>query len=239
MATVIQYPSGMSNGFLVVDRAVIAVDSGAELGAEHFTAVLEQNGIAPHDIKLLVVSHAHVDHFVNMDEMRKLTGAPILVHKDGAAVLREAQLPQCFARNAAGERVEAFRVKMTALHGERVPYLPPMEPDLLMEDDFDLSPYGVDGKIIFTPGHSYTCTSVVLADGQAITGDIIVDDEFTDGVPTIAYYGCHPDRQKANALLFPSCQRLLDAGVQTLYSGYGGPFTRAQFEQALKRAKQE
>ncbi len=36
MAKVLQYQSGMSNGFFVVDRGTICVDGGARLGGEFF-----------------------------------------------------------------------------------------------------------------------------------------------------------------------------------------------------------
>ena len=238
MAKVLQYKSGMSNGFFVVDRETICVDGGALLGAEHFLRACEECGIDPKAVKLIVVSHAHVDHFVNCDEMRKLTGAPILCHEASRDTLVNAKLPVCYPRSRLGEYVDDFRIKMTKLHGEPVPYLPPMTPDITFTGEFDLTPYGVDGKIIETFGHSLTCTSVVLADRQAILGDICVDDEFTDGVPQITYFGYDPDRRKANDLLFPACDRLLEL-ADTFYSGHGGPFTREQFAAAVEAAREE
>ena len=239
MAKVIQYQSGMSNGFFIVDQGIIAVDGGAQLGQEYFLKACSDAAIDPKSIRLLVVSHAHVDHFVNMDEMRKVTGAPLLCHRAAEDTLVNAKLPVCFPRNKVGEKVDAFRIEMTKLHGEPVPFLPPMKPDLTWEGEFDLTPYGVDGKIIETFGHSYSDTCVVLSDGQAVCGDLIVDDEFTDGIPTLAYFGCDPDRNKANALLFPSCEKLLKAGATKFYSGHGGPFTLSQFQFALSAAKAE
>lgn len=238
MAQVLQYKSGMSNGFFVVDRSVICIDGGAELGAEHFRKACETCGVDPKRVTLIVVSHAHVDHTVNLDEIRKVTGAPIICHEASVDTLVNAKLPVCFPRNRIGEKVDAFRIEMTKLHGEPVPYLPPYAPDITFTGEFDLMPYGVDGKIIETFGHSLTCTSVVLADRQAVVGDLIVDDEFTDGKPCIAYFGYDPDRRKANDLLFPACDRLLEA-ADTFYSGHGGPFTRDQFVTALKEAREE
>ena len=239
MAEILQYKSGMSNGFFIREgTCVIAVDGGARLGMEYAQGACVECGIDPKSVRLLVVTHAHVDHFVNMDELRRLTGAPLLCHKGAADTLIRAELPTVYPRNQVGEKVDAFRIEMTKLHGEPVPYLPPMTPDLLFEGTFDLKPYGIDGQIIETPGHSLTCTSVVLADRQAIVGDLIVDDEFTGGVPTLAYFGCDPDRRKANALLFPSCEKLLTL-ADMFYSGHGGPFTRAQFQTAYAAAQAE
>lgn len=239
MAKVLQYKSGMSNGFFVVEGdSVICVDGGAQLGAEYFLDACRECGIVSENVKLIVVSHAHVDHFVNCDEMRKLTGAPILCHEASRDTLENAKLPVCYPRSKLGEYVDDFRIKMTKLHGEPVPYLPPMTPDITFTGEFDLTPYGVHGRVIETFGHSLTCTSVVLDDRQAIIGDICVDDEFTDGVPQITYFGYDPDRRKANDLLLPACDRLLDL-ADIFYSGHGGPFTREQFKAALAATREE
>ena len=81
MANVIQYPSGMSNGFFLVEGdAVIAVDGGALYGAEYVRKACSDAGIVPKQIRLIVASHAHVDHTCNLDELRKLSGAPIAVN---------------------------------------------------------------------------------------------------------------------------------------------------------------
>ena len=238
MASILQYKAGMSNGFFIRDRKTVCVDSGALLGPEHFLAACGACGVRPEEVGLIIVTHAHVDHFVNADEMRKLTGAPILCHEAARDTLVNAKLPVCYPRSELGERVDAFRIKMTELHGEPVPYLPPMTPDITFTGEYDLTPWGVDGRIIETFGHSLTCTSVVLEDRQAILGDICVDDEFTDGVPTLTYFGFDPDRRKANDLLFPACDRLLEL-ADTFYSGHGGPFTREQFAAALAAARAE
>ena len=93
MAEVIQYTLGMSNGFFVKDRGTIAVDCGSELGREHFLKACRDCGIAPEDIGLLVVSHGHVDHFVNMAEMRAVTGGSHHVSQERRTQSERCPLP--------------------------------------------------------------------------------------------------------------------------------------------------
>lgn len=237
MAEVIQYQSGMSNGFFVVDRdGVIAVDGGALYGAEYAEKVCAEAGIEPRSVRLIVVSHAHVDHTCNLDELRKLTGAPIAVSKAGEQDMIEAKMPVVFPRNRIGDEIMEFAKKQGGMPDD---YLPPIVPDIAWEGELDLRAYGVRGKVIATPGHSLSDSCVILEDGQAIVGDLICEDGFTHGAPTIAYFGYHPDRKTANELLFPSLERLAETGCTTFYSGHGGPFTRVQFEAALAAAKEE
>lgn len=237
MAKVIQYAAGMSNGFFVVDGdSVIAVDGGALYGPEYAQKACAEAGVDPGSVRLIVVSHPHVDHTCNLDELRKLTGAPIAVHKAGETDMIQAARPRVFPRNPIGDEIMEFAKKMGGMPDD---YLPPITPDIAWEGEFDLRPYGVPGKILHTPGHSLADSCVVLEDGQAIIGDLVCQDEFTHGKPTVAYFGYTPDRKAANALLLPSLEKLLATGAETFYAGHGGPFTRQQVEAALEEAYEQ
>lgn len=237
MANVIQYQSGMSNGFFVVEGdAVIAVDGGALYGAEYAKQHCAEAGIDPKQIRLIVATHAHVDHTCNLDELRKLSGAPIAVNRGGERDMIEANMPRVFPRSQIGDEIMEFARQQGGMPDD---YLPPITPDIIWEGSFDLHPYGISGKIMETPGHSLSDSCVVLEDGQAIVGDLICEDQFTHGAPAIAYFGYDPDRTKANALLFPSLEQLSATGCTVFYSGHGGPFSREQFETAMAEAKAE
>ena len=237
MSTVIQYPAGMSNGFFIKEGdSVIAVDGGALYGRKFAEKACVDAGIDPRSIRLIVVSHPHVDHICNLDELRKLSGAPIVVHKRGKQDMIHAERPHVFPRCKIGDEIMEFAKSQGGMPDD---YLPPITPDFTWEDEFDLHPYGISGRLIYTPGHSYADCCVVLEDGQAIVGDLICEDQFTHGAPTIAYFGYDPDRQKANALLLPSLEKLSATGAIKFYSGHGGPFTRTQFDTALAQAKEE
>jgi glyoxylase-like metal-dependent hydrolase (beta-lactamase superfamily II) len=55
---------------------------------------------------------------------------------------------------------------------KRMPFQP-VEPDLVIGEELSLAEFGVDGKVIHTPGHTPGSVSVILDNGPAVVGDMI------------------------------------------------------------------
>lgn len=212
-------PLGFSNAILVQESGAIIVDTGAPATLRKYQEVFASLQLDPQDIRLIVITHGHSDHFAHARELRELTGAPILCHSKALSALRTGKNPPVHPRNELGESV----LKMIA--GKEPPAMP-VEPDIVIDADYDLAFFGVAGKIISTPGHSDCSLSVLLDSGDAIVGDLVVSSPFT-GKATAAYFADDPDA------LFASVRRLLPF-VHTFYSGHGGPFTHEQVEAALQ-----
>lgn len=229
MLEVIQYTIGMSNGFFLWNgETVIAVDSGGEMGDGPFLNVCRKHSFDPRKIALLIVTHGHVDHFVNMGSMKTLTGAPLLCHKLAAPFLREGLKPAVFGRNALGRAI----MEKQAIEGDPIPFVPKVEPDTLFEGTYDLKPWGIDGKIIETPGHSKCSTAIILDTGEALVGDTIAQPPGTSSVG-LAFLS---DTENGDAVLFDSVEKILSA-AHTVYSGHGGPFSRGEVMAALLEEK--
>jgi len=233
MTEVLQYTLGMSSGFFVRGEGVIAVDSGCELGREHFLGVCARTGVDPAEIRLQVVTHGHVDHFLNMDEMRAVTGAPLMCHRNAERSLKEAAHPDVRPRNGLGR----WMLSELPPSEEPLGLLRPMTPDIVVEGTVDLRPWGVEGRLVETFGHSDGCMSVILDTGEALVGDLLVEDP-RDGSPSLAYLCYTDDIATANRQLFASAEHLVD-NAHTFYSGHGGPFSKADLVEALAAARDE
>lgn len=101
---------------------------------------------------------------------------------------------------------------------------PPIAPDLFVDETFDLSAFGVEGRLLPTRGHTAGSISVLLPDGAAIVGDVMMGGYMGGNLlgtrPNYRYFA---DDLKA---VHGSIQNLLDAGVKTFYVGHGGPLQR-------------
>lgn len=209
---------GMSNAYILCGEKPILIDTGSEKQPERFIRFCTELDLNPTDIELIVISHEHADHFINIDWIKNLTGAPILCHTAAKDYLVNGWLPDVKPRTPIG--VEAMK------DPPGLGAVPCIEPDLVIESSYDLKPYGIPGEIIHTPGHSAGSLSVILETGEAIIGDIFLRSH-TDSKLVAAFLADDiPALEK-------SIRLLLEKG-EVYYSGHGGPYIKEEVIAVLK-----
>ena len=233
---IVQYKSGIANAYLIQTKTGwIAFDTGSVIDKDAFLKVLEENSIKPEEIKLIVISHEHDDHFVNAATMREITGAPIVCHKKVTDTLVTGRRAELYPRNKYGKWIVENLFKGDI----EMPELPKFKPDMTFEKEFSLYAYGLDGKLIETPGHTPGSISLITDDRIAFVGDTVVAQSPLIERPCCVAYFCFTEKTEiANRLIIPSCETLLER-ADTFYSGHGGPFSREEVLEALKEAKEE
>jgi hydroxyacylglutathione hydrolase len=215
MPEIFKFTFGISNMFLVRDRGVIVIDTGCDTPEEKYKEAFAQSGIKPEEVKLIVITHGHTDHFAFVAGLKKMTGAPVLCHTLASHALETGENPEFIPR---GEKGKEFLVM---IEGTFPGASAPVKPDITFEDNFDLAPYGISGKVIHTPGHSFCSTSVMLDSGEAFVGDLLIMSPFTNG-PSIPLLSVDDD------MLFSSYRRILKS-AKMIYGGHGEPRTRKEF----------
>ena len=234
MASVFSYTNGMSNGFFIQGKqGVIAVDTGCIEGENIVKDNCHAAGIVPTDVKLIIITHGHVDHFFNLNALRKLTGAPVLCHMNAARFIENGLLPEedIEGRTPLGVAILEFQAK----NGSPVDSCPKSKVDIQISEDYDLTHWGVEGSVILTPGHSRGCVSVVLKTGEAIIGDLFAAPagEETGRTSYFQYVGA-PFEEVDNSL-----EKILNIGVRVFYSGHGGPYSRKQVKQCVAEDRRQ
>jgi glyoxylase-like metal-dependent hydrolase (beta-lactamase superfamily II) len=100
----------------------------------------------------IVATHTHFDHVLGVDEVRKATKVPFLIHPDDLAMLQSMQ-----------SRVRQFM-------GSEVP--PPPKVDGYIKDNDSLKVGEEVIQVLHTPGHSPGSVSLA-GNGYVLTGDAL------------------------------------------------------------------
>jgi glyoxylase-like metal-dependent hydrolase (beta-lactamase superfamily II) len=158
-------PWGFINSFAFVDDAgVTLVDCGVQSAPPKIVAGLAAIGKAPADVTRILLTHAHPDHAAGAAELRRRTGARVLVHDADARFMQEGRPPQSDPSRLGGR---LFRRLGKNARFEPVEVATPLAGGELLDIAGGL-------RVLHTPGHSPGHVSLLHEPtGVLITGDAI------------------------------------------------------------------
>ena len=216
---------GVTNCYLLKsDRCNILIDTGYKGKAKIILDFLEKNQIPPESIKLIILTHAHYDHIGNASELKKITGAKILLHKNDLPLLdsgvtdSQSTKPLNLWGKLLLSKVSSIDTKFNR-----------MKPDIIIDSEFDLKKYGFNGRIINKPGHSKGSISVILDSGDAFIGDLAMN-----GLPLRIGAG-EPIFGEDIDEIYRSWQKLVENKVKKLYPSHGDSFDIKIIKKILSR----
>jgi glyoxylase-like metal-dependent hydrolase (beta-lactamase superfamily II) len=134
------------------DKVRFAVDCGLFQG----TKELKEKNYAdfvvdPKSIEFLIITHAHIDHICEVDNIKKMTNAKVVIHSKDAGALGNSSV-----------NGSALFGRMRTFGGA----------DLLVDDGDYLDAGGIRFEIIHTPGH--TPGGICIKAGNSVfTGDTL------------------------------------------------------------------
>ena len=160
---------GLGYAFLIESAGgLVLVDCGSPHQEKKVLAAMDQLG--RHDLKLIWITHAHYDHYGSAAALHAKTGAPVGVHPADAEALRAGRSDLGITHGIG----YLFPLGL-GIAKVFVP-LPPVNPEVLLEDGASLMDYGLAAQVFHTPGHTSGHSSLWLEDGTLIIGDLIGQD---------------------------------------------------------------
>lgn len=226
MHTIIKINLTIANAYLIRGKKTVVVDTGAPGSAPRILRALARQGVAGKDVSLILLTHAHSDHAGSAAALCEALDAPVAIHAADAEMLRRGDNGLFHAVGLEAAMSKPFVDK---------PF-PGLAADVLIDEETDLTRYGIQGRLLHTPGHSPGSISLLLPDGEAIAGDIlrggIMGGVLLSGRPSYPYFLYDLDDKRE---LRRSIQKVLEAGAQRLYVGHGGPLSRRAVEKWLEK----
>ena len=139
----------LTSYLIVTPKGYILLDVGVNENAAMVAANVRKLGFDPGQIKVILNSHAHLDHAGGIAAMRRLTGAVVVASAGDAPVLESGGVKD--------------------FHFGPKPQFPPVKVDRIIADGGTVKLGGVVMTAHLTPGHTKGCTTwtmPVVVDGQ-------------------------------------------------------------------------
>jgi hydroxyacylglutathione hydrolase len=216
-------PFGFLYSNLIIAERTIVVDTGLPESGKAILQKLERAAVAPKDVSLILLTHYHPDHVGSTLELSQRLQAPVAIHGLDAENLQNGTVVPSQPTGWEGQVM-----RQTPMYKNSV--MPRIKPEILLTDGFDLSPYGVAGKVVHTPGHTPGHSSVMLEGGQVVAGDAIAGNLFFHGEPS------HPPFHDDLPTALQSIEKLLLLQPSRFYVGHRGPLEAAKVRAWLDQA---
>jgi len=203
-STIIPVGSSFSNSYILRgDRAVI-IDTGLTGQARKILAALEANGIPRENVSLIIITHCHGDHYAGLKKLKEALDVPVMAGWPDARYMETGASAPVVPVNLAGRIISLFT-------GAKAPAC---KADVIVKEDTDLRAYGVDARVLTTPGHTMGSLSVLATDGGCAIGDLFGSLFLKNKVSRAPF-------AENSALIGPGLKKIVDSGAKRLYPGHG------------------
>ena len=204
MSRIKRVPCGDVNCHLIQgEQGAILVDTGRSGYGEKLLPLCQR-----WDVRLIVLTHGHLDHTQNAAFLSQRLGVPIAMHRADRELLTDNDRQPLQAHRPLGKLIRNLSRK-----GFRDTLLPPFQPDLFLEEGDELSHFGVNARVVALPGHTAGSIGLQTEDGALLVGDALV--HLFSVSPALVY----ADRRQMEE----SMEKIRSLRPTALYFGHGRP----------------
>jgi len=201
------------NVYLIkIREGYMLIDAGLKGSYQSFKNILKKKNIQISSIKYILVTHHHSDHTGFLSVLREEYPQIVLIaHKKEVSALKEGKTLPFKSKNLLLKFFSGFN------SGKFEP-VEIKNSDIILDGDSEIlfQKEGLNAKILHTPGHTPGSISIVLDDGRAVIGDLLMNfspDIFLSNPFPLVFSDLEQVKK--------SCKKLLDEGVSIFLPGHG------------------
>ena len=201
MYEITQIHAGANCYLVTQNNASVLVDTGVK-GFEK--KILEQ--CEGKEVKLIVLTHGHIDHMQNAVYLAKSLQVPIAMHEKDIPLLKDNLCREMKAQGILGNIVRFFSV-MSAKSTQPEAF----KPDILLKEGDNLRDFGIDAEVIELPGHTAGSIGLKVGEDTLLVGDALM--HMMKAGPTLLY--------EEYEQMLESVQKIQNMGEMKIYFGHG------------------
>lgn len=210
MSKIHRIKCGNGNCYIVENGVSgVLVDTGKKEYADKVIEACKSYGV-----KLIVLTHAHLDHAENAAYISGTLGIPIGMNEKDCGLIKNNKNQSLYATTLLGKIVLSVSLSSVLLK--------PMQefmPSVLLHDGDSLSEYGIDARIIELPGHTDGSIGIDIDDKHLIVGDALMNMFY----PTVSMLFHNQDE------MLKSAGKISSIGDRTIYFGHGKPVNNREW----------
>ncbi len=230
----------LANCFLLKARGgYLLIDTGYDHDRQRFDNELRKNGVRMDEIKYLLLTHHHDDHsgLTNYVTSRN-PEVKVIAHRLAVELLKTGANDKSRGGGYINKRVRLLASINKLIRPEWSLTFPPYfmrAKDIIIDDDSDkiLRDLGVQGKIIYTPGHSIDSISIVIDDGILFAGYAAANYLNFAGTRYSPVFITDVEEY------YKSWEKMIAAGAKTIYPTHGKPFPISKLKQNIWKIRNE
>lgn len=204
MENILRIPCGSGNCYLVSHgENAILVDTCRK---KHRQKILD--ACKPFRVRLLVLTHGHLDHVQNAAFLSQALGCPVAMHRADLELLTDNLQQSLSAHTMLGKLLLAVSVKSL-----QTDHIPAFSPDIFLDDGDSLEPYGISASVVGLSGHTDGSIGLDVNGTDLIVGDALMNMVY----PAVSML--YHDR----AAMLGSVRKIETLGPRTIHFGHGKP----------------
>ncbi len=200
------------NGYILVDTGF----SNQRINIEN---MLDNVGVQPGNLMLILLTHGDFDHSGNCAYLREKYQSKIAMHKNDLGMVEHGDL--FYSRGSRNIIIRKLVKMILPLFKMSLKKSDQFTPDIYLKEGDDLSEYGFSAKVVHLPGHSSGSIGFHTTEGDLFIGDLLENNEKQGPIK-----GSLID----NPINFDtSIAKLITLSLNTVYPGHGNPFQMKNF----------